>query len=1205
MAAKPIFVQAVDTNGTPYSGAKLNVYDAGTTTPRAIYTESGLGTASANPAIADANGVVVVWVNDAGGDIKVTLTNSAETVTPHNEDNVPIASLTCYPVITFQGDQSLLTTSIPTFAGLTLGNVSFAGVVTDPNADRLVFWDDSASQVNFMTLGTGLAFNGTALELDGDLQDISGLTPTDGGVIIGDGTDFGVETGATLRTSLGLGTGDSVTFAGLTLASGATVTAILDEDGLTSDSATAIPTQQSVKAYADSLAATIADINAISQSDGVFIVSDGTNWVGESGATARASLGLTIGTNVQAYDAGLTSIAGLTTAADKMIYATGLDTYAVTDLSAYARTLLDDASATAARATLGLTIGTDVQAYDAELAALASTTSAANKVPYFTGAGTASTLDFLDEDGMSSNSAAAVASQQSIKAYVDSQVGGNIADYTALKALAAGSYTSVLVEDNDRGGLFVWSASDNSANVTGDSEEGVYVPPSSDTSGASGAWVRQYNGFVKPEWYGADTGAADNSTAIQAIADSNLNCDFGGRSYPLTTGITLPANFTAHWRSLTLDISGAGNITAISGTGADFTTVDAAQSDASATTLSANASAGDTTISVTGGDSSGVSAGDYILISSLASWDADTALASEYQIVTSQAAGVITLDTPLRDEYLTADTAQVLRFASVMSPYFENIHILGAGGASSQKGIELYRTIRAKLYGVSGLDVRDRLVNVSCDLFTKMDNTHVEGSNRSGLGYGIAATGGWAGSYGSISGRTTRHAFTTGDRGSDGTNTPDYIVTREFQVGDIHMVDAHGAPFDSHPGAVDITVGNVSGNMHSGVSQEVCTLQGARVTVGDVSITGIENAGILIQSNGCGDATRENYYRLGTCRLSADGNSNNNFAVTIANSGPAGEAIDYISIGGVFSRADRGISVNPTNGDINRVCLGPSELFGENYDVLQVTDNASYRVKRIVAESARLVGNASGRYPVYYTGSSYSPSPEKFTTIMDFNNCDLVNLGTGAAMRTLGNVLVRFSNCHLSTNGTNDLVLDSGGNATIGYDGNINLREIIATGSADAIPEGLITLAAESGTADDLDTLTLSTDFFDCNGAYDANDMASMFIRCRVRPDNGDTITLKHAASGANKIRCPGGVDIVLSDRSHVAELVFMHDLLQWVVVSVTRAAESGTGETAGFTAGAGTAVLDDSTFTGNIGSTAYRVSDIVKALKNLGFIAS
>lgn len=49
----------------------------------------------------------------------------------------------------------------------------------------------------------------------------------------------------------------------------------------------------------------------------------------------------------------------------------------------------------------------------------------------------------------------------------------------------------------------------------------------------------------------------------------------------------------------------------------------------------------------------------------------------------------------------------------------------------------------------------------------------------------------------------------------------------------------------------------------------------------------------------------------------------------------------------------------------------------------------------------------------------------------------------------------------------------------------------------------------------------------------------------------------------------------------------------------------SGTGETTGFTAGAGTGVNDDSTFTGNVGSTAYRISDIVKALKNLGLLAS
>ena len=89
---------------------------------------------------------------------------------------------------------------------------------------------------------------------------------------------------------------------------------------------------------------------------------------------------------------------------------------------------------------------------------------------------------------------------------------------------------------------------------------------------------------------------------------------------------------------------------------------------------------------------------------------------------------------------------------------------------------------------------------------------------------------------------------------------------------------------------------------------------------------------------------------------------------------------------------------------------------------------------------------------------------------------------------------------------------------------------------------------------------------------------------------NGGAVTITGGTSAAGSL---GAVNIAATGGS----VGFLG------ATAVARQATTGT--VTGFTAGSGTAAKDDSTYTGNSGTAAYTVGDIVLALKNYGLLAA
>lgn len=108
----------------------------------------------------------------------------------------------------------------------------------------------------------------------------------------------------------------------------------------------------------------------------------------------RTNTGVTPGTSTLDWVVAFTTstaaseaLKGVTPAANMLPYFTSGTAASTTSLTAFARTILDDADAASVRTTIS------AQTLNANLTAISGLTSAANKLPYFTGSGTAAVTD--------------------------------------------------------------------------------------------------------------------------------------------------------------------------------------------------------------------------------------------------------------------------------------------------------------------------------------------------------------------------------------------------------------------------------------------------------------------------------------------------------------------------------------------------------------------------------------------------------------------------------------------------------------------------------------------------------------------------------------------------------------------------------------------------------------------------------------------
>ena len=212
-------------------------------------------------------------------------------------------------------------------------------------------------------------------------------------------------------------------------------------------------------------------------------------------ATARSNLWLVIGTDVQAQNANLSAIAWLTSDADKVAYFTGAGTAALADFTSFGRSLVAAANSAAVGVLLWLVIWSTVQAYDANTTILGNTVTG-------TGAIVRDVSPTLTMPNIGAAVATSVTASWSGGFLIESNSGTDVALFGAWWGSNATFYWGVSLSTFTQGSIvFAWSggllSQDNSSFYFDDTNNRVGLlttaPTHTLTLGSTGTGIAIYN----------------------------------------------------------------------------------------------------------------------------------------------------------------------------------------------------------------------------------------------------------------------------------------------------------------------------------------------------------------------------------------------------------------------------------------------------------------------------------------------------------------------------------------------------------------------------------------------------------------------------------------------------------------------------------------------------------------------------------------